>query len=326
MMDRRNIIALLGGAALIWPLELRAQQPGRMYRLGGLGNLPCCLPNMVALLDELRRHGFVEGQNLTIDPRGYGLRNEQWPEVAIELAKTPVDVILALNGNPSIRAAQQATATIPILGMTDDMVGSGLVSSMAHPGGNTTGLSLLAAELDGKRQELLIALVPGVRHIAALADANQTPPRQLQSLQDAARAHGVELSVQQIAKPEEVGGAIDAAKAAGAAALNVLASPILNFQRQLILERTAALRLPAVYQWPETAEEGGLAGYGPRYIPLFRDLLSRLLIKILQGVKPADIPVEQPTKFELWINLQTAEALGLTIPEAMLDRADKVRE
>jgi putative tryptophan/tyrosine transport system substrate-binding protein len=326
MMGRRRLIALLGVAPLVWPLAPRAQQPGRIYRLGGLRNLPCCLPNMVALLDELRHHGFVEGQNLTIDPRGYGLRNEQWPEVAIELAQTPVDIILALNGNPSIRAAQQATATIPILGMTDDMVGSGLVSSMAHPGGNTTGLSLLAAELDGKRQQLLIDLIPGVRHIAALADANQTPPRQLQALQDAARAHSVELSVQQIAKPEEVGGAIDAAKAAGAAALNVLASPILNLQRQLIIQRAPALRLPAMYQSPETAEEGGLAGYGPRYIQLFRDILSRQLIKLLQGVEPADIPVEQPTQFELVINLDTAKAMGLTIPEAMLDRADKVIE
>ena len=198
-------------------------------------------------------------KNLTIDPRSFGLRLDQYPEIAIELAKVPVDVILALNGNPAIRAAQQATATIPILGATDDMVGSGLVSSMAHPGGNTTGLSLLATELDGKRQELLIELIPGMRHIAALADANQTPSRELQALQDAARAHGGELLVQQIATPDDVGGAIDAAKAAGAAALNVLASPISSLQRQLIIERTAVLRLPAMYHRPETVEEGGLA-------------------------------------------------------------------
>jgi putative tryptophan/tyrosine transport system substrate-binding protein len=325
VIDRRKLIALLGGATLVWPLELRAQQPGRIYRLGVLSRGPR-EPPFDALFDELRRQGFVEGKNLTIDPRSFGLRDDQFPEVAVELAKTPVDVILALSGNPSFRAAQQATATIPILGMTDDMVGSGLVSSMAHPGGNTTGLSLLGAELDGKRQELLIALIPGVRHIAALADANQTPSRELQALQDAARAHGVELSVQQIAKPDDVGGAIDAAKAAGAAALNVLASPIASLQRQLIIERTAVLRLPAMYHRPETVEEGGLAGYGPRFIQLFRDILSRQLIKLLQGVKPADIPVEQPTKFELVINLNTAKALGLTIPEAMLDRADKLIE
>jgi len=130
----------------------------------------------------------------------------------------------------------------------------------------------------------------------------------------------------QIAKREEISGAIDAAKAAGAVGLNVLASPLLFAQRRLIIERTTALRLPAMYQWPETAEEGGLVGYGPRIVQLFRDVLSRQLIKLLQGAKPADIPVEQPTKFELVINLNTAKALGLTIPEAMLDRADKAVE
>jgi putative ABC transport system substrate-binding protein len=173
------------------------------------------------------------------------------------------------------------------------MVGSGLVSSMAHPGGNTTGISLLATELDGKRQELLIGLIPGVRHIAALADANTAAPKQLQALQDAARARGVELSIQPIARQEEIIGAIDAAKAAGAAALNVFSSPLLFAQRQLIIERTAAGRLAAIYQWPETAEEGGLAGYGPRVLQLNRDVVSRQLIKLLQGVKPADIPVER---------------------------------
>ena len=324
MINRRKLMALLGGAALAWPLELHGQQPGRTYRIGALYNSQRQGPT-VALLEGLRRQGFVEGQNLTVDPRGYGLRTNQFPEVAGELVDARVDVILA-GGNPAIRAAQQATATIPILGVTDDMVGSGLVGSMAHPGGNTTGISILATELDGKRQELLIELIHGARHIAALADSNTTASWQLQALEDTARAHGVELSIHQIANREEISGAIDAAKAAGASGLNVLASPLLFAQRQLIMERTAALRLPAMYQWPETAEEGGLVGYGPRIVQLFRDVLSRQLIKLLQGAKPADIPVEQPTKFELVINLNTAKALGLTIPEAMLDRADKAVE
>ena len=324
MIDRRKLVALLGGAALAWPLESHGQQPGRTYRIGALYNSQRQGPT-VALLEGLRRQGFVEGQNLTVDPRGYGLRTNQFPEVAGELVDARVDVILA-GGNPAIRAAQQATATIPILGVTDDMVGSGLVGSMAHPGGNTTGTSILATELDGKRQELLTELIHGARHIAALADSNTTAARQLEALEDTARAHGVELSIQQIAKREEISGAIDAAKAAGASGLNVLASPLLFAQRQLIIERTATLRLPAMYQWPETAEEGGLVGYGPRIVQLFRDVLSRQLIKLLQGAKPADIPVEQPTKFELVINLNTAKALGLTIPEAMLDRADKAVE
>jgi putative tryptophan/tyrosine transport system substrate-binding protein len=165
-----------------------------------------------------------------------------------------------------------------------------------------------------------------VRHIAALADANQTPSRELEALADQAHAHGVELSIQQIAKQEETPGAVDAAKVAGAAALNVLASPLLNLQRQVIIERTAGLRLPAMYQWPETAKDGGLAGYGPHIVQVYRDVLARQLIKLLQGAKPGDLPIEQPTKFELVINLKTAKALGLTIPEAMLDRADEVIE
>ena len=324
-MDRRHLIALLGGATLAWPLEMYGQQPGRTYRLGALFNNARKTPNYVALMDELRRQGFIEGQNLTDDLRGYELRNDQFPQVAMELVSARVDVIRA-GGDAAIRAAQQATATIPILGTTDDMVGSGLVSSMAHPGGNTTGISLLATELDGKRQELLIGLIPAVRHIAALADANTAAPKQLQALQDAARARGVELSIQQIARQEEIIGAIDAAKTAGAAALNVLASPLLFAQRQLIIERTTAVGLPAMYQWPESAEEGGLAGYGPRLLQLNRDVVSRQLIKLLQGVKPADIPIKQPTEFELVINLNTAKALGLTIPEEMPDRADKVIE
>ena len=324
-MDRRHLIALLGGATLAWPLELHGQQPGRTYRLGALFNNARKTPNYVALMDELRRQGFIEGQNLTDDLRGYELRNDQFPQVAMELVSARVDVIRA-GGDAAIRAAQEATAAIPILGTTDDMVGSGLVSSMAHPGGNTTGISLLATELDGKRQELLIGLIPAVRHIAALADANTAAPKQLQALQDAARARGVELSIQQIARQEEIIGAIDAAKTAGAAALNVLASPLLFAQRQLIIERTTAVGLPAMYQWPESAEEGGLAGYGPRLLQLNRDVVSRQLIKLVQGVKPADIPIEQPTKFELVINLNTAKVLGLTIPEQMLDRADKVIE
>jgi putative ABC transport system substrate-binding protein len=284
-MDRRHSIALLGGAPLSWPLELRAQQPGRTNHLGALSRGPRDLALFAALFDELRRQGFVENQNPTIDPHGLGLRVEQFREVATALAKAPVDFILATSGNPAIRVAQQATATSPILGVTDDMVGSGLVSSMAHPGGNTTGISLLGTELDGKRQELLIELIPGVRRIAAPADSNPTGSRQLQALQDAARAHDIELSIQQVTKPEEISGAIEAAKTAGAAALSMLASPLLFLQSHVIIEHTAALRLPAIYQWPETAEESGLAGHGPRSVQLYRDVLSRQLIKLLQGAK-----------------------------------------
>jgi putative ABC transport system substrate-binding protein len=325
MIDRRQLGALLGAASFAWPLEVRAQQPGRTYRLGFLTANPRSSPQYDALYEELGRQGFIEGQNLMVDPRGYGSRNDQFPQVAVALVDAKVDVIFA-GGNTGIRAAQDATATIPILGFTDDMVGSGLVSSMAHPGGNTTGISMLGTELNGKRQELLVELIPGGRHIAALADTNTTVPNQLQPLQDAARGRGVELAIYQVATPEEISGAIDTAKAEGAAGLNVLASPLWNSHYQLIFERTAALRLPAMYQFPESAEQGGLAGYGPRLVQLFRDVVSRQLIKLLQGAKPADIPVEQPDRFELVINLKTAMALGLTIPPNLLDLADKVIE
>jgi putative ABC transport system substrate-binding protein len=324
-VNRRQVIALFGGAFSALPLQAHGQQPGRTYRIGGLQSSPRGAPQYIALFDELRRLGFIEGQNLIIDPRGFGLRYDQFPQAAVDLVNAGADVILA-GGNPGIRAAQQATTTIPILGVTDDMVGSGLAVSMAHPGANTTGVSLLATELDGKRQELLIELIPEARRISALTDPNTTASPQLQALQDAARAHAVDLDIHKAGTPEEITPAIDAAKASGAAGLNVLASPILFANRRLIFERAAALRLPAIYQWPEMAREGGLAGYGPSIVQLHRDVVSRQLIKLLGGAKPADLPVEQPTRFELVLNLNTAKALGLTIPHSMLLLADEVIE
>jgi putative ABC transport system substrate-binding protein len=217
-------------------------------------------------------------------------------------------------------------ATIPVLGIAQDMVGQGLVNSLARPGGNTTGVSVLATELDGKREEILIEAVPELRRMAILADTKATRSPQLQVLQDAAHARGVEVSIHQVASAEEITAAIDAAKASGAAALNVLSSPLLYGNRQLIIDRVAALRLPAIYPWAEEAEEGGFLAYGPRIIQIYRELVAQQLAKLLRGVKPADIPVEQPTKFELVINLKTASAMGVTVPEALLVRADKVIE
>jgi putative ABC transport system substrate-binding protein len=239
--------------------------------------------------------------------------------------KARVDVISA-GGDLAIRAAQQATKTIPILGVTDDMVGAGLVSSMARPSGNTTGISILAPELDSKRQEILIEALPGLHRIAVLADSNTSTVAQLDALQEAARARSIEISIHRIARGEEIAPAIDTAKAAGARALNILASPMLNSNRQIIIDRVAALRVPAIYQWPETAEEGGFAAYGPPFNQIIRELSTRQIVQIFRGAKVADIPVEQPTKFELVINLKTAKALGLTVPESLLIRADKVIE
>jgi putative tryptophan/tyrosine transport system substrate-binding protein len=307
-MRRREFITFLGGTAVAWPLAARAQEAGRTYRLGCLLPLPRDAPINIAFFDELQRRGFIEGQNLTVEYRAYGLHLDLISKYAAELVKARVDVITTAGTDEAIRAAQQTTKTIPILAMSDDMVGSGLVGSMARPNGNTTGVSILAATLDGKRQEILIEAVPGLRRLAALADAKTNAVAKLDALQEAARAHNIELSIHRITRGEEIAAAIDAAKASGATALNVLGSPLFFTHRQLIMDRVAALHLPAIYEWPETAEEGGFAAYGPRLDQLFLEVMIQQLVKLFRGIKVADIPIEQPTKFELVINLKTAKA------------------
>jgi putative tryptophan/tyrosine transport system substrate-binding protein len=322
-MRRREFIALMG-ASVAWSVPALAQEAGRIYRLGGVAVGPRTAPYFVPMFDELRRLGFIEGRNITIDWLSYGPRVDLIPEFVAGLVKARVDVIYA-TGDLAIRAAQRATTTIPILGATEDMVGSRLVNSLPRPGGNTTGLSVLATELDGKRQEILIEAVPGIRRMAAIADTNTTAAAQFQALQYAARARGVELSIHRITRPEEIPAAIDAAKASDAAALNVLESPIFYGNRQTIMQSVAALRLPAIYSFPEEAEEGGFVAYGPRLFRMY-ELMAQQLVKLLRGIKPADIPVEQPTKFELVINLKTASAMGVTVPATLVARADKVIE
>jgi putative tryptophan/tyrosine transport system substrate-binding protein len=225
-MRRREVIALVGGAVVAWPFSAMAQQAGRTYRVGSLHLSPRNSPHQVALFDELRRHGFVEGQNLVVDAHGYGLRIDQLAEHAAELVNAQVDVIICA-GDAPVRAAQQATKTIPILGNATDMVGTGLVGSLAKPGGNTTGFSILAFELNGKRQDILMEALPGVRHMAALADGSTPSPQQLQILAEVARARGVELSINRVARPEEIATAIDAAKSYGAGAQRAIVSTSL---------------------------------------------------------------------------------------------------
>jgi putative ABC transport system substrate-binding protein len=323
-MRRRKFIALMG-ASVTWPFAAMAQQPGRTYRLGSLSPFTRDGPFGVLFFDKLRRRGFIEAQNLTIDYRAFAPRFDLILQYAAELVTAQPDVIYA-GGGVAIRAVQQATKSIPIVGVTDDMVGEGLVESFARPNGNTTGISILAAELDGKRQDILIEAVPGVRRMAALADSSTSTEAKARALQEAARAHNVELSVYRITRGEEIAAAIDKAQAWGATALNVLASPMLDGNVPLIMERVATLRLPAMYQWPVWAELfGGFVGYGPP-IDHLADLTARFVASLLRGTKPADLPVEQPTKFELVINLKTAKAIGVTVPEALLVRADKVIE
>ena len=278
----------------------------------------------VALLDGLRRLGFVEGRNLQIEG-AFLTSDEEAPQAATKLVAAKVEAIIT-GSYPRTHAAQKVTNTIPIVSVADDLVQSGLVSSLGHPGGNTTGVSILATELDGKRQGLLTELLPAARRIAALVDPTATAPERLEALKNDARTNGVELSTYIAATPEEIAPALDAAKAWGAEGLNVLASGLFNANQQRIIERVGAVPLPAIYQWPEMAEEGGLAAYGPRYESIYREQVARQLAKIFLGTKAADLPVEQPSKFELVINLKTAKALGLTVPEALLARADEVIE
>ena len=324
-MRRREFIALIGSAAAVSSLLVpvaRAQEPGRIYRLGVIAGPARQAPRIVAFFDELRGLGFVEGHNLQIVAGGFGLREDQSTEVAATVAKSAPDVILCTD-DQAVRAIQEATHTVPIVGLSVDMVAAGFVRSFARPGGNITGVSLLAAELNGKRQDLLMEAVPGARRIAVLADPTITQPAQLQALQNATRARGVEVAVFSAGTPELIAPTMDKAKEWGATALNVLSAPLFSINRRLVIERAAALGLPAIYEWAEMAEEGGLIAYGARLTLIYRQL-ARLIVKVLRGIKPEDLPVEQPTKFDLVVNLKTAKALGLTIAESFLARADKV--
>jgi putative ABC transport system substrate-binding protein len=318
-MKRREFITLLGGAAA-WPLAAHAQERGHVYRLG------CLLPTeagssaWTAFLDE----SFIEGENLTIIPGGLNIRREQVDAKVDPIVKAEPDAIVS-GPDHYTRAVQQATHSIPIIAMSEDMVLEGLVPSLSRPGGNTTGISLLSPELDGKRQDLLIEVVPGIRRIATLLDSTRTSQGHVQKLQAAAAARGIEINVFSVSTPDKVLPAIDAAKASAAGAINFLATPLFTINAQPLLDRIVALRIPAMPQWPETAEEGGLIGYGPRFTGVFRQR-ARLVARVLRGAKPADIPVEQPTIFELVINLKTAKAIGHEVPAGLALRADKIIE
>jgi putative ABC transport system substrate-binding protein len=279
----------------------------------------------MAFFDELRRRGFIEGQKLTVEYRAYAQHVDLIPQYATELVNARVDVIVT-SGDETVRTVQQATKTIPIVAIVGDMLGSGLVNSLARPDGNTTGVSILVSEAEGKRQDLLIEAVPGLRLMAVLIDASYTKAAKLDVLQDAARKHNVEFSIHRVARGEEIAPAIDSAQASGATALNTISSPLFYAYRHVIMERAAAAHLPTIYEFPESAEEGGFAAYGPRISELFLEIMPRQVVQLFRGTKVADIPVEQASKFELVINLKTAKAMGVTVPEALLVRADKVIE
>jgi putative ABC transport system substrate-binding protein len=320
-MKRRRAMALVGGAVLT-PGCAWAQTQARAYRVGGLTPVPRSAAHWVALFEELRGAGFVEGMNLAV--AGFGVTPDQLEATAADLVRSNVDAILTGGTGPT-RMAQRATATIPILTAVDDFVAQGFVASLARPAGNITGVSILGPELDGKRQEFLLTLVPNLRQIAALADPGSTSPQQIEALQAAAQVRGVSVSVHRAASQAEIAPAIEAARAAGVQAVNVLASQLFNVNRAEIMARIAQAALPAIYQWPEWVVEGGLAAYGPRFPTVYRQV-ARQLVRVLRGARPADIPVEQPTRVELALNRPAASRLGLTIPASLLVLADEVIE
>ena len=247
-------------------------------------------------------------------------RNDTLPKLAADMVARGVDVIVTF-GPDGTRAAQSATPTIPIVAMADNLVGAGLVQTMARPGGHTTGVSILATELDVKRLELLHEVSPAARRIGVLNDPSSSAS--IPTLKAAARALDIELVFAPARTKPEVAAAIKALIEARVAAVNVLASANLNAFRADEIAAFAQARLPAIYEWPETAEQGGLIGYGPRNLTVYR-LVAAMVNKVLRGANPGDLPVEQPTKFELIINGKTAKALGLTIPQTLLLRAHEV--
>jgi putative tryptophan/tyrosine transport system substrate-binding protein len=322
-MRRRQFIRLFGGATLAWSFGARAQEPDRVYRVALVLPVGRDEPAGLAFLDELRIQGFVEGKNLVIIG-GTPTSNEQAAAVVPLVLQAAPDAI-ATGGDFIARAFQKATQSIPIVVMTEDMVAGGFVASLARPGANITGISLMSPDLDGKRQDILIEAVPSARRIAVLADSNVATLEHLKFLDESARKHGKDLLVVRAANANELVPAMNNASTQGAAALNVLSSPMLHLNRRLIIERTTELRLPSIYQWPETADEGGLLGYGPSSVEIFRER-ARMVAKVLRGVKPADLPVEQPSTFKLVINLKTAKAMNYTIPMGLVVRADELIE
>ena len=305
----------------------QAQQPKKVPRIGYLTNTPLSASSETreAFRQGLREHGYEERKNIVIEWRtGEGKRDRQ-RAVAAELACLNVDVIVAV-GSGDIRAAREATATIPIVMINGgDAVGSGFVASLARPGGNVTGLSTLRPELMGKRLELLKEIVPKLSRVAVFASSNSRDYEQvLKELELAAGAFGVKLQSLNILSPKDIETAFQAAgKGRAEAVLVRVPGPILSPHRTEVAEFAVKSRLPAIYESAEVVEVGGLMSYGLSTTDRYRRVAA-YVDKILKGAKPADLPVQQPTKFELVINLKTAKQIGVTIPQSMLYRADKV--
>jgi putative ABC transport system substrate-binding protein len=334
-MRRRDFIALAGGVAAAWPLTARAQQPigrtGKMPRLGIL--MPGTSAHSAVTYDPFYRGlhelGYIEGKNLAVELRNADWKPERLPALAAELVGLKVDIIVAWS-TPAARAAKQATSLIPIIAaVMADPVGDELVPSLARPGGNVTGTTFLGPELVAKRLQLLRDVVPGLSRVAALwhphAYGERTMAGVVKGIEDAARTLGMRLQLVPADSPDDIAGAFAAIVAEHAQAFIVLPSPMLFGEHRHIVELAASNRLPGMYQAREFVDAGGLMSYGTNLSELFRQTAT-YVDKILKGAKPGDLPVEQPTKFELVINLKAARAVGLTISREFLLVADEVIE
>jgi putative ABC transport system substrate-binding protein len=323
---RREFITLLGGTAATWPLAARAQQSAKLPTIGFLGGTTASTMRQwtAAFVQRLRELGWIEGRTVAIEFRWAEGRSERYAEIAAEFVRLKVHVIVTVGA--AVVAAKQATSVIPIVfAVANDPVGIGLVASLARPGGNVTGLSLQTTDAAGKRLELLREVLPGLRHLAILANVGYPAAvLDMREVQATARTLGFEVATLEIRRAEDIAPAFETLKG-GTDALYICTDPLVNTHRIRINTLALAARLPTMHIVREYVEAGGLMSYGPNYPDLFRRA-GDFVDKILRGAKPSDLPVEQPTKFDLVINLTIAKALGLTIPEAFLLRADEVIE
>ena len=326
-MKRREFTTLFGGAAVAWPLAARAQQAGKLPTIGFLGSSTASAMSqwVAAFAQRLRDLGWIEGRTIAIEYRWAEGRSERFLEIAAEFAQLKVDVIVAA-GTPAILAARQATSVVPIVFVgAGDPVGTGLVASLPRPGGNVTGLSAQTTDTVGKRLELLRELMPGIRRLAIMGNVdNPVSVLEMREIGAACAALGLEADALEIRRTADIVPAFEALKR-GAEALYVQADPLVIANQIRINTLALGMRLPTMHGLREYVEAGGLMSYGPNFPDLFRRAAD-FVDKILRGAKPSDIPVEQPTKFELVINLITAKALGLEIPPTLLARADEVIE
>jgi putative ABC transport system substrate-binding protein len=325
-MQRREFITFLGGAAA-WPRHARAQQPAKLPTIGFLGTTtPSAWSQWVAaFVQRLHELGWIEGRTVAIEYRWAEGRTERYTEIAAEFVRLKVDIIVT-SAAPAVNAAKQATSVLPIVFMAaSDPVGSNLVASLARPGGNVTGLSTQSADLAGKRLELLREVVRGLRRVAIMANVgNPAAVLEMGEVRATARTLGLEVAPSEIRRAEDIAPAFEALKGR-AESLYVVADPLAGTNRIRINTLALGARLPTMYGAKEYVEAGGLMSYGPNYPDLFRRA-GDFVDKILRGAKPADIPVEQPVRFDLVVNMITAKALGLAIPETFLVRATEVIE